>query len=623
MEQLSQESIRLSSSTGGGTLRGVLLSNPNIAAALPEERERLLEEFKILPTQTVGELELFAQSYVLLADALPVSLLAERSLLGKLYTFWSKQCFAITAQNPMAAQLLRLQSNTFFLFPQTIPDLFRLLAGYNDRDAALPTLVHIMTSLSSKGQRGLLSFLAEVDQTFSLQWFSPDMLTLLANYWLKLYWKGKRKSKASRRLRSSAFRKGLMGQLLQLLGKFKSTFGLPDLFLKNLLDELAYRSQGYSSKPIHEVERLHNNLVDAQKYCYKLYRILKLALKEDPQLKEWYLLRFAMSVVEASNTQSCRRRLREHYGRREEHRDWLEDMVKWVNNYGPARIIRYLPNFCLTRPLHSFMDERAYIAHVLEGKNIRRKEGNPWPLSKKGAHVFHSELPSSVHTFHQGITYAFLWQCGFEEDEALMFYGPLSRRVYRSRLLRNDVEIVQDPDYVQQIAGFFKKYRNRMEETDKVFYMFWLMAFRSENPQFSLKGRTMDTINALIAKRKGRPPKVKWKGLGIPDWETVHQETAYRIVQLKNSWDLALEGEMMSHCVGGYTQRCIGGSTSIWSLRKVLPNGNTKRLVTISLSHPGLYISEAKGKGNSSPDELYKSLIKQWHAELLEVLGKE
>jgi len=599
MEQLSQkESKRLSSSTGGGTLRGVLLSNAKIAAAQPREQGQLLEALKTLPIQTVEEPFFFVRSYAMLSEVLPVSLLAAKPLLQALHAFWNKHCYAQAQQNPMAQQLLSLHGNPF-LFPETIHGLCRLLEGYAEKGDALCAILGTMTPLSTKGQQALVAFLSEVGQEFQLTCFTPNTLGTVADYWARFFWKNKKKRRTSRKFRSGAFRKGMLWQALQLMAKLKKGYGIPKGFFQALLDSLQYSPWQEMDRHTHELVQFRESLAHAQRHGYTLLRLFKLVSQEGPELDMEPVIRFTMELVKAQSG------------------GFRKEVEEWVKTYGPYRIIRYLPNFCLQRSLHYQEADQGYISHLLEGKNIRSKPDNPWPLSKKGAHIFHSELPTGIDNFHEGITYAFLCQCGFEEEEVLLLGNMLIRSNYYCRILQVEIQVTHDPAYVHQVAGFFKKYRNQMGESERAFYMSALMLLKSEDPSFSPKGRNLGTIEAMVKKYTSGFEKITWQGLDIPDWETEHEGVAYKIVQLKNNWELNLEGEMMGHCVGGYSHQCAYGSTSIWSLRKVLQNGKEKRLVTIEVEKRSRSIRQAQGRCNSNPNDLCKVLIRQWKEERL------
>jgi hypothetical protein len=69
-------------------------------------------------------------------------------------------------------------------------------------------------------------------------------------------------------------------------------------------------------------------------------------------------------------------------------------------------------------------------------------------------------------------------------------------------------------------------------------------------------------LNALVREMSGY--QVKWLGL-CPAW--LDEETGLLFQPLTTSGELAEEGVVMRHCVGGYDQACIEGSSYIFGIR--------------------------------------------------------
>lgn len=85
-----------------------------------------------------------------------------------------------------------------------------------------------------------------------------------------------------------------------------------------------------------------------------------------------------------------------------------------------------------------------------------------------------------------------------------------------------------------------------------------------------------------------------------------------RFVELTNGWQLYLEGQAMGHCVADYTQSCLRGEFSIWSLRLSEGQGN-RSIVTIRVRKgPNPRIMEARARFNRNPDLRYQGMINGW-----------
>jgi len=93
-------------------------------------------------------------------------------------------------------------------------------------------------------------------------------------------------------------------------------------------------------------------------------------------------------------------------------------------------------------------------------------------------------------------------------------------------------------------------------------------------------------------------------------------ENGFTIVQVPPE-DLEVEGEFMGHCVGTYCDPVSAGVKEIYSLRDVKNRPHATIEVkagekfTLGPDAPGT-IQQIKGKGNATPAEKYRPMIKQW-----------
>ena len=142
--------------------------------------------------------------------------------------------------------------------------------------------------------------------------------------------------------------------------------------------------------------------------------------------------------------------------------------------------------------------------------------------------------------------------------------------------------------------------------------------------QFSMKGRT---FNALLEqanewKRKNYFDKhncLYWDASGIPplsiEEELNGQKVIYRIIELRNSYDLYEEGHLLDHCVAEYDEDCHDGDSAIFSLRKEVMGKPVERLATLEVKLEGRELVQAKAKNNDDPSPDAAKMITRWMGE--------
>jgi hypothetical protein len=87
----------------------------------------------------------------------------------------------------------------------------------------------------------------------------------------------------------------------------------------------------------------------------------------------------------------------------------------------------------------------------------------------------------------------------------------------------------------------------------------------------------------------------------------------WQLVELNTQRSLTEEGLALRHCVASYSARCASGSSSIWSLRTVSPQGR-KSIATIEVQkHNGKrIISQTRAYSNADPPETAMEIIHRW-----------
>ena len=90
------------------------------------------------------------------------------------------------------------------------------------------------------------------------------------------------------------------------------------------------------------------------------------------------------------------------------------------------------------------------------------------------------------------------------------------------------------------------------------------------------------------------------------------------IVQPKQMEDIAYEGKVLSHCVGGYAERHAKGTLSIMFIRK--KSEPDKPYYTMEISTSGKIV-QVRGKRNIAPDKDVDALIKDYTAYLEKIFS--
>jgi len=162
---------------------------------------------------------------------------------------------------------------------------------------------------------------------------------------------------------------------------------------------------------------------------------------------------------------------------------------------------------------------------------------------------------------------------------------------------------------------------------------------RRENEDYSLKGRTIDSLLKKTEEWHQQLAKVKkvqgrsWIGMDLPNWNIVtgkkkefepetqtlgKKQTLYEIKQIISGKELAAEGKAMRHCVYSYANACEDGRLSIWTLRKSYWEKDEyieKRLLTIELNNQNKIVVQVRGFCNRLANLEEVGVLQKWAAE--------
>jgi hypothetical protein len=98
---------------------------------------------------------------------------------------------------------------------------------------------------------------------------------------------------------------------------------------------------------------------------------------------------------------------------------------------------------------------------------------------------------------------------------------------------------------------------------------------------------------------------------------TSHQPRGaeWSIVELLDSGELQREGRAMRHCVADYARACVGGRSSIWSLRHRWEDQDAAHPVLTIEVHPwSRSVVQVRGKANARPSGWPLELVRRWVA---------
>lgn len=269
--------------------------------------------------------------------------------------------------------------------------------------------------------------------------------------------------------------------------------------------------------------------------------------------------------------------------------------------------------------------QQEWFRHIGAGRNIRTADNLPAPLTKMMAHYFLMAPPA------YSIDGAFRWaQVHALEGDRRLADALLETRIahdFRDNefwlsvlrlFIRNPM---LDPVHINPIIDYIW---NRKYEMRIVFVAAGVAEeVGPEQPSFSMKGRTVDTLLAAVEAwhralgREAKSGNLQWKKSHHEPFSFVegtrqHKNmTVWRIRELLSSNELIAEGRAMKHCVASYARSCHSGTCSIWTMDVETDEGMEK-LLTIEINTAEKQIRQVRGKRNRRPTEKEKEIIQRW-----------
>lgn len=260
-----------------------------------------------------------------------------------------------------------------------------------------------------------------------------------------------------------------------------------------------------------------------------------------------------------------------------------------------------------------------------QGKNIRKCENLPIPLTKKMAYYF-TQAPDELEPL-EAIRHAQILNLGgtfrntkgilatklginFKNDE---FWLTVFKFFIDNPML-DTAQYGNIIDYINEI-----KYQNRLVNIGGL-----NKVAGPEKPNFSMKQRNVDTLLNDVEKwhkalnKTGKDNDGYWKGLPIEDFSITvgkdEHKKYYEIKQLLTKKQLYNEGKALCHCVSSYSNSCARGYTSIFSFSTFEYGIVEKKILTIEVSN-NKQVIQIRGKNNREPNANEMFIVNKWISE--------
>lgn len=320
---------------------------------------------------------------------------------------------------------------------------------------------------------------------------------------------------------------------------------------------------------------------------------------------------------------------------------WIRSPEDWsCGFYSVDRLFSSLSRFLLCEyPVPAFLDSaftyrdydhtgffriaRECFLHIGQGKSLRRFKKFPVPLTRRMAHCF-INAPKTMNAQE-----AFRWA------QVVSVGGTphLARAINNSRLGTN---LFRKQDFWAEVILFLSKHPmldmaqvgpiidyidNQKFETQARIGNGIIVDQAPPQPNFSLKGRTINSLMRQVERWHGDLAKIKsknmvsWKSCGILGMSFMtggkEQQKIWKISEILNSSLLKAEGSQMSHCVGSYVGSCFNGTKAIYSMTKDTGRGPERQL-TISVLVQSKMINEVRQAHNRIPNSEQKNIVRKW-----------
>ncbi len=241
--------------------------------------------------------------------------------------------------------------------------------------------------------------------------------------------------------------------------------------------------------------------------------------------------------------------------------------------------------------------------HVARGQSLFTAHDLPLALTRKMAHLVHTEAPASLMP-EEALRWGQARGLGMSERQTrALLATPLGLRFDDESFWEGFVRLVADNPLLDPAqVGPLQDYLHWERRTPRG------PGERDRLPvDFTLKGRT---VGALLERmeswhartvRESRHSVVSWDATERAGLLVTEGAWQWQLRELTSAKELSVEGRAMRHCVGTYASTCARGDISIWSLQVLGPlTTGWLRAMTIAVSRHG-QITEARGWCNALP----------------------
>lgn len=227
-----------------------------------------------------------------------------------------------------------------------------------------------------------------------------------------------------------------------------------------------------------------------------------------------------------------------------------------------------------------------------------------WEVSKKFQHQF-AQLREPQPIIHAVVTTEMtLLDLSLQTKELLFAHAPYILDL-TAHWHQFDATFLT---HWRDTARWIEQHKEELDQYTVNYLLNWAHRQIQANQNFSWFGRTVAAsirhVDALSA--ANGQPFASWKKLDM-DWQG---PLGWRIIELNSTIELAREGTLLHHCIGGYGYRCTSGNSAIFSLRRF-----GKSVITIELEPNMREVKHALGDCNRACSVAEMELIQQWLAD--------
>lgn len=271
--------------------------------------------------------------------------------------------------------------------------------------------------------------------------------------------------------------------------------------------------------------------------------------------------------------------------------------------------------------------------HIGSGQNIRTAPDIPTTLTKKMAHHF-LNAPKNYRV-DEALRWGQVHALGGDKRLVDALRGTRLMRDYR-----------HDDFWLNVVRFFIANPMLDVRHVNPIVDFIWSHKFANQRvfvergvfeeigppqPNFSMRGRTPGSLLRQVNEwhrqlgKESKQGSYDWVHSEIGDFVVKEQRMDnytpkyWRIQELLSTEELVTEGRVMRHCVSSYSQSCVSGKISIWSMETEDEYGKNK-VLTIEVLMAENLIRQARGKRNRLPTQKEGSMLKRWaRKEKLEI----